>query len=119
MSLRFGAQLLDLRWAVSPPLEVLPAHVLVGRDVLEDQREHGAPKRLVGFRFADRTIGRHGYPMRGGGSEGRVTSGNFSPTLEVGIGLGYLTPDPGEIDSVDVEVRGAFATATYQDPPFI
>ena len=50
---------------------------------------------------------------------GSVTSGNFSPTLEVGIGMGYLTPDPGGRCPVDVEVRGEWFAARRVDPPFV
>ncbi len=94
-------------------------HDFVGRDVLEDQCANGISKRLIGFRFEGRTIGRHGYPMRCGTAEGRVTSGNFSPTLEVGIGMGYVAPPPGDHDTLEVQIRGNWETAARQDPPFI
>jgi glycine cleavage system aminomethyltransferase T len=49
-----------------------------------------------------------------------VSSGNFSPTLEVGIGMGYLAPDPGEnVEKVEVAIRGEWIEARRVDPPFI
>ena len=95
-------------------------HAFVGRDALERQREQGLPKRLVGFRFDDRRVPRHGYPLRSAGSTGTVSSGNFSPTLEVGIGMGYLTPDPGSDPApVEVSIRGDWVAAARVDPPFV
>jgi len=103
----------DLGWVVSWD------HDFIGREALDRQRTAGIDKRLVGFAFGGRTIPRHGYRIRCGESSGRVTSGNFSPTLEVGIGMGYLAPDPGDQPTVDVEIRGRWVTARRTDPPFI
>jgi aminomethyltransferase len=95
-------------------------HEFVGRQALRHQREAGIPQRLVGFRFAGRTIPRHGHRIRCGSSTGTVTSGNFSPTLGVGIGMGYLAPPPGDdASAVDVEIRGEWHTAQMTDPPFL
>ncbi len=94
-------------------------HDFVGRAALERQRDGGLPKRLVGFVMTDRPIPRHGYPLRGGGSVGEVASGNYSPGRERGIGMGYLSPDPGAIETVEVEVRGTWQGARVEQPPFI
>jgi len=95
-------------------------HDFVGRDALLRQREGGLNKRLVGFAFDDRRVPRHGYPMRSGASTGAVSSGNFSPTLEVGIGMGFLSPDPGESpDVVAVSIRGEWIEAARVEPPFV
>jgi aminomethyltransferase len=94
-------------------------HDFVGRDALDEQRRSGIPKRLIGFAFPDRTIPRHGYPLRCGEAAGSVASGNFSPTLETGIGMGYVAPDPGDHTTVEVEVRGRWVTARRVTPPFI
>lgn len=92
----------------------------VGRPVLEAQRDGNMTKRLVGFVMGDRAIPRHGYPLRGGESTGQVASGNFSPALDVGVGMGFLAPDPGsDLKHVEVEVRGKWIPAEVVDPPFI
>jgi aminomethyltransferase len=104
----------DLEWVVGWD------HDFVGRDALEAQRTGGLPKRLVGFTFPGRTIPRHGYPVRAGASTGTVASGNFSPQLEAGIGLAYLTPaPPPDLASVDVEIRGTWHEAAVVTPPFL
>ena len=94
-------------------------HDFVGREALVAQRAAGPKRTLAGFAFADRRVPRHGYPMRCGSSTGVVTSGNFSPSLEVGIGMGYLTPIPAADAPIEVEVRGAWFSARRVDPPFL
>ncbi|MBI5158042.1 MAG: glycine cleavage system aminomethyltransferase GcvT [Acidimicrobiia bacterium] len=94
-------------------------HEFVGRDALIAQRAAGPSRTLVGFAFPDRRIPRHGFPMRCGHSIGVVSSGNFSPSLEVGIGMGYLAPVPPADASVEVEVRGEWFPARRVDPPFL
>ena len=91
-------------------------HEFVGREALEARRQ---PERvLVGFEMGSRRVPRHGYALRCGESTGAVTSGNFSPVLERGIGLGYVSPPP-TADTVSVEIRDEWAPARRIDPPFI
>lgn len=95
-------------------------HEFVGREALERQRAEGPPKALVGFVMEGREIARHGYPLRAGESRGHVTSGNYSPVLGRGIGLGYLAPAPAEdLDQMEVEVRSRWVTASRTTPPFV
>jgi aminomethyltransferase len=75
-------------------------------------------KALVSFTLQDRNIPRHGYPLRAGSSTGAVTSGNFSPTLEQGIGIGYLSP-PNLKDQLEVEIRGSWLAASRVSLPFV
>jgi len=102
----------DLGWVVSWD------HDFVGRDALEKQREHGVERRLVGFRTEGRKIPRPGHRLRNAGATGTVTSGNFSPMLGRGIGMGYLHP-PASGDAVEVEIRGEWIEASLVAPPFI
>lgn len=94
-------------------------HDFVGRDALERQRDKGVPRQLVAFTTEGRAIPRHGYALRAGGSTGVVTSGNFSPTLGRGIGMGYLSPPGGTDGNVEVEIRSSWVPATVVEPPFI
>ncbi len=95
----------------------------VGRDALAAQKAQGVPRRLVGFVMQERCIPRHGQTLtdEAGTPIGEVTSGSQSPTLGVGIGLGYVenTPErtaPG--NSVFVEQRGKRLRGTVHKPPF-
>jgi aminomethyltransferase len=95
-------------------------HDFVGKEALARQRDGGLSKRLVGFVLDGRRIPRHGYPLRAGDSAGAVASGNFSPTLECGIGMGYLAPDPGpDPHGLEVDIRGDWLPARATEPPFI
>jgi aminomethyltransferase len=91
-------------------------HDFVGKEALDDVRSAGVNRRLIAFSLGRRTIPRHGYRLRADGSEGQVTSGNFSPMLEHGIGLGYLEP-PSQADP-EVEIRGVWEPATRVELPF-
>ncbi|MCI0678002.1 MAG: glycine cleavage system aminomethyltransferase GcvT [Actinobacteria bacterium] len=95
-------------------------HDFVGEDALIRQVEGGTSRRLVGFVLSERGVPRHGHRMRGPvGSEGLVTSGNISPMLGVGIGLGYLSPPPRTDDmSIEIEVRDRWLAARLKKPPF-
>lgn len=94
-------------------------HEFVGRPALQAQRDRGLAKQLIAFRTQGRVIPRHGYPMRAGASVGAVSSGNFSPTLGHGIGMGYLAPPLGDGGEIEVQVRGAWHTAEIVKLPFL
>ena len=50
---------------------------------------------------------------------GEVTSGTFSPTLRVGIGLALLDASVVEGDEVGVDVRGRASRFEVVRPPFV
>jgi aminomethyltransferase len=53
----------------------------------------------------EKAVNRQGMPIEGGGE---VTSGTHSPTLDVGIGMGYVPADraaPGTGLTIDVRGR--------------
>ena len=93
-------------------------HQFVGLEALAAQREAGTTRSLVRFRTEGRAIPRPGYPLRAEAATGMVTSGNFSPVLECGIGMGYLSPIT-EASTVEIEIRGAWVQAEIVDPPFL
>lgn len=64
----------------------------INRKALEEQKEAGLKKRLVGFELTERGIPRQHYPIldSNGAQIGEVTSGTMSPSLEKGIGMGYV-----------------------------
>lgn len=96
-------------------------HDFVGRPSVEAQRTDGTYDRLVGLRMEDRAIPRQGYPVvREGIRVGSVTSGTMSPSLHVGIALGYVPPDaaaPGT--RLGVDVRGTAAPCGVVKLPFL
>lgn len=93
-------------------------HEFVGRDALVEQQNTGLAKELVAFKLAGRRVPRPGYDLAVGDSLGAVASGNFSPVLGCGIGMGYVAP-PTDSQAVTVDIRGAKHEATRVRPPFI
>ena len=93
----------------------------VGRDAIRAMQEEGLKRKLVAFTVNDRAFPRHGYPISIGGVDtGHVTSGTFSPTLERGIGMGYVPADHAAVGSgIEVIIRNKPAPATIVSLPFV
>ncbi len=91
-----------------------------GRAPLEAEKARGVARRLRGLVLDSRQVPRAGYPVvRGDTPVGEVSSGNFSPVLERGIALAFLTPDIAIGDDVVVDVRGRPAHAIVTKLPFV
>ncbi|NNN03764.1 MAG: glycine cleavage system aminomethyltransferase GcvT [Acidimicrobiaceae bacterium] len=91
-----------------------------GRAAVEAERERGPARHLTGVVSETR------QPLREGSTivlEGEVlgvlSSGNYSPILERGLGLGLLTSNLSAGTSVEVEVRGRRLSASVVDLPFV
>lgn len=94
-------------------------HVFVGRDRLVEQKAAGLDRKLTGFILEERGIPRHGHRMRTStGGTGVVTSGNMSPMLGMGVGLGYVSPPPAGEEGLEVEIRNRWVAARFAKPPF-
>ena len=88
---------------------------------LAKQKEEGPKRKLVAFELSERGIPRHGYDIvdEKGSKIGNVTSGTMSPSLEKGIGLGYVTTDFSKIDTtIFIQIRKNAVPATIVKPPF-
>ena len=75
-----------------------------GVDALRRVKERGPERRLVAFVMEEKAVPRQGMPIAGGGE---VTSGTHSPSLDVGIGMGYVPAaraEPGT--ELEIDVRG-------------
>ena len=73
---------------------------------LKKQKEAGVSKKLVGFEMQERAVPRHDYEIvdASGNAIGIVTSGTMSPSMNKGIGLGYVTTEHSAVDS-DIYIR--------------
>ena len=75
-----------------------------GADVLRRIKEEGAERRLAAFVMEEKAIPRPEMPIEGGGE---VTSGTQSPSLDVGIGMGYVPAARAAPDTeLVIDVRG-------------
>ncbi len=91
-----------------------------GREALLRERAEGPARLLWGLESLDRGIPRsHMAVSRAGEVVGEVTSGTFSPTRRVGIGLALLAADVPEGAEVTVDVRGRTSTMRVVKPPFV
>jgi len=91
-----------------------------GRDALLAERAAGPRRKLWGIESQDRGIPRcHMEVLVGDSVVGEVTSGTFSPTKRVGIGLALLGPSVGVDDVVEVDVRGRRSAMRVVKPPFV
>jgi aminomethyltransferase len=91
-----------------------------GRSVLADQKANGVKKKLVAFKMTDKSAPpRPHYPIWvNGAGAGIVTSGTQSPSLNVGIGMGYVPPEFAKPDTkIEIEIRGKrFAAVVVPKP---
>jgi aminomethyltransferase len=75
-----------------------------GADVLRRIKEEGPERRLAAFVMEEKAIPRPKMPIEGGGE---VTSGTQSPSLDVGIGMGYVPVAQAAPDTeLVIDVRG-------------
>jgi aminomethyltransferase len=93
----------------------------VDSDFLKKQKEEGVTRKLVAFEMIDRGIPRHDYPIldSNGNVIGKVTSGTMSPSMKVGIGLGYVTKEFSSLESeIFIEIREKGVKAKVVKLPF-
>lgn len=93
----------------------------IGKDVLVKQKEAGIQRKLSAFEMVATGIPRHNYIIKlpNGEEIGKVTSGNFSPSINKGIGLGYVKKEysnPGT--QIIIDCRGKAEEAKIITPPF-
>ncbi len=91
----------------------------IGAEAIARARAEGTAERLAPFRIVGAGIPRHGNPVVSGGEQvGMVSSGTFSPSLEIGIGMAYLRSDLAEPGSeVEIDVRGKQRPARIASKP--
>jgi aminomethyltransferase len=95
----------------------------IGRSVLTEQKAKGPAKKLVAFKMTDRSAPpRPHYAIwstgPGAAKIGEVSSGTQSPSLGVGIGMGYVPPAFAKSGTlVEIEIRGKRAPAALVPKP--
>ncbi|HKG39768.1 MAG TPA: glycine cleavage system aminomethyltransferase GcvT [Conexibacter sp.] len=87
----------------------------VGAEAVAATRAAGPAERLVPFALTGPGIPRQGNPVVGGGE---VTSGTYSPSLELGIGMAYVPAERSSVGSeLEIDVRGKLRPAIIKDKP--
>lgn len=92
----------------------------IGREVLAEQKEKGAPRKTVGIEMMERGIPRSHYPILVNGEKvGEVTTGTQSPTLKKNVGLALIDAQYASLDQeVMVEIRNKPVLAKVVKTPF-
>jgi aminomethyltransferase len=91
-----------------------------GRSVLADQKANGVKKKCVAFKMTDKSAPpRPHYKIFSGEKEiGEVVSGTQSPSLGIGIGMGYVPPEFAKPDTqIAIEIRGKHFAAVVVPKP--
>ncbi|NIJ51512.1 glycine cleavage system aminomethyltransferase GcvT [Dyadobacter arcticus] len=94
----------------------------INSEELKKQKEAGLKRKLTGFEMIDRGIPRGHYQLcdSDGAQIGEVTSGTQSPTLQKGIGMGYLPIAYSKPDTeIYVKVRDKLLKARTVKLPFV
>jgi aminomethyltransferase len=87
----------------------------IGSEAVAAVRQAGPAEKLVPFAIDGPGIARRGNPVLGGGA---VTSGTFSPCLQHGIGMAYVSAEratPGT--RIEIDVRGTIRPAVVESKP--
>ena len=88
---------------------------------LSQQKANGVTRKLVGFELKDRGIPRQSYPIVDSNAVviGSVTSGTMSPSLNKGIGMGYVRSDFSEVGTeIGIKIRKKIVLAKVIKLPF-
>jgi glycine cleavage system T protein (aminomethyltransferase) len=94
----------------------------VGKDALAEQKEKGVPRKLIAFKMTDKSPPpRPHYAIFASNRKiGEITSGTQSPTLSVGIGMGYVEAAEAQVGKpIEIEVRGKKFHAVIEKKPIL
>ena len=93
----------------------------INSENLAAQKQNGVERKLVGFEMIDRGIPRHDYEIVdiAGTVIGKVTSGTQSPSLQKGIGMGYVKTSFSKVGTdIFIKIRDNKVLARVVKMPF-
>ncbi|MFA6618420.1 MAG: glycine cleavage T C-terminal barrel domain-containing protein, partial [Candidatus Neomarinimicrobiota bacterium] len=93
----------------------------IAKETLLKIKKEKPSQRLIAFKMVDRGIPRHDYQLYIANEKvGKVTSGTMSPSLKIGIGMGYVKRELAKVGTeIDMDVRGKRLKAIIVKPPFV
>ena len=95
----------------------------IGRAVLAEQKANGVARKCVAFKMTDKSAPpRPHYPIWSVGPDakkiGEAASGTQSPSLGIGIGLGYVPTEFAQPETpIEIEIRGRRSPAVVVRKP--
>ncbi len=92
----------------------------IGKEPLVRQRDKGLERKLIGFELLTGGVPREGHTIYSDQKViGKVASGNFSPSLRKGIGMGFVDPRfSDEGSEILIDIRGKATPAVIVKRPF-
>ena len=93
----------------------------IGAKRVFDELENGASRKLVGIKITGKGVAREGAEVFDGNKKiGVLTSGGFSPSLKVAIGMAYIDTAAANIGTkVNVRVRNRDIEAEISNSSFV
>jgi len=94
----------------------------VNSENIKADKENGVSTKLIGFEMIDRGIPRHDYEIvdAEGNVIGHVTSGTQSPSLNKGVGMGYVNKEfAKEGSEIFIRIRKNDVKAQVVKTPFL
>jgi aminomethyltransferase len=94
----------------------------IGSDALKEQKAKGVDRKLVAFTMTDKSPPpRPHYAILANGRKvGEITSGTQSPTLGIGVGMGYIEASVAAAGTaIEIEIRGKKFPAVIQKKPIL
>jgi len=98
----------------------LKKDAFVGKDALTKQKAEGIRRKRVGLIMLEKGIPRPGHDVwKNGEKVGHITSGTFSPILERGIAMAYVSiQHTTEGNAVEIKIRDKLTEAQVVKFPF-
>ncbi|CQR46828.1 Aminomethyltransferase [Paraliobacillus sp. PM-2] len=92
----------------------------IGKEVLQQQKQQGVTRKLVGIEMIDKGIPRHEYPIYDKDTSiGFVTSGTNAPTLAKNLGLALIDSNYAKEGTiVTIKIRNKYLQAKVISTPF-
>lgn len=93
----------------------------VNHEQLLEHKEKGVDRKLIAFEMDERAIPRGGYEIKDSSQQdlGMVTSGTMSPSMGIGIGMGYVPPIfASHGTKIHIQIRKKLVPATVIKLPF-
>jgi len=92
----------------------------LGEEAIRRLKAMGPDRIRVGFRLTDKGIPRQGQEIRFDDEiVGKISSGTFSPTLRVGLGMGFVKPSHAAVgEKLSIMIRGKNVPAEIVKLPF-
>jgi aminomethyltransferase len=94
----------------------------INSDSLFAQKQAGLNRKMIGFELLEKGIPRSHYELcdADGNKIGEVSSGSISPTLQKGIGMGYIQTNYSKVGTlIFVKIREKLLQAQVVKMPFV